>query len=106
MGDNKNVIHLADVLNDANYLKRLKNAIGQIIYTNHAIQRMEERDITSVMINRCLLNGCIDEPAHLDVHGNWKATISHITSGERIKVAAVIKDDGKGDMIIVVTVIK
>ena len=101
-----NVVQIQSALNDDNFLTRLRGSLKRVSISIHAKERMTERDISAVMINECLKRGDIDIPAHLDDYGDWRARLSCIAAGERIKVVVAIKDNGKGDIIIVVTVIK
>lgn len=106
MAEKNNVVPLRANVNDVNYLLRLRDSLNRITYTNHAKERMEERKVTALQVMECLKSGVIEEPAHEDIKGNWKATLVYLVSGDRIKVCAAIVEKRKGDIVIVVTVIK
>lgn len=102
-----NVKSLPLVLNDANFLEKLR-AISKSqspFLTDHAKARMRERRVSSKQVYECIAKGTIEEPAHLTKYGEWAATIGYFTGGDYIKVAAALSSNDKGEMIIVITVI-
>ncbi|PPC95688.1 MAG: hypothetical protein CTY32_08395 [Methylotenera sp.] len=102
-----NVKSLPLVLNDANFLERLRAASKSQspFLTDHAKARMRQRRVSSKQVYECIAKGAIEEPAHLTKFGEWAATIGYFTGGDYIKVAAAISSNDKGEMIIVITVI-
>lgn len=94
-------------LNDANFLQRLRSAllVQSYLLTTHAKVRMVERKISTSQVLQCLGKGKIDEPAHLTVQGDWKATVGYQTGGDYVQVSAAISKNEKGDLIVIVTVI-
>ncbi len=94
-------------LNDANFLIRLRQALSTQPYllSLHAKQRIVQRKVSSSQVLACLKHGYVCEQAHLDIHGNWKATIEYVTGGDCVQVVAAIKKNDKGDLIVIVTVI-
>lgn len=66
---------------------------------------MIERAISDAQVLQCLRKGHIGEPAHLTVHGDWKATVEHRWAGDLVKVAVEIQlIDEDGEYAVVVTV--
>ncbi|MFZ4539491.1 DUF4258 domain-containing protein [Propionivibrio sp.] len=97
------------VLNDANFLNRLRLAAAdssRIILVGHSKKRMRERNISMGQVVKCLQKGTISEPAHLTERGEWRAKVSHRNAGDNISVPVVIEEREKGDFCIVVTVMK
>lgn len=96
-------------LSDASFLKRLR-AIAKdshrVYLTPHAKQRMMKRRINLPQVLECLRRGQICEPAHLTIHGDWKATLQHQYAGDRVKVAVAIEKQDDGDLAVVVTVME
>lgn len=52
----------------------------------------------------CLRKGIVSEPAHVDVHGNWKATLERQCAGDVVRVAVALERQEDGDLAVVVTV--
>lgn len=103
------VTPLPVVLNDANFLKRLRLAAADsanVLIVTHAKKRMVERRITRSQVIACLQKGTVSESAYLTPRGDWKATVSHRTAGDNVSVAVAIQAKGDGDYCIVVTVMK
>lgn len=102
-----NVESLPIVLNDANFLDKLRSISDSRspFLTDHAKARMRERRVSSKQVFECIAKGTIEEPAHLTQYGEWAATVGYFTGGDYIRVAAAISSDNKGEMIIVITVI-
>lgn len=65
---------------------------------------MRERKITLMQVKGCLERGVIVESAHLNIHGNWQATLEYFISGDTIKVSAAIEQINEKDFIVVITV--
>lgn len=94
------------VLNDANFLHRLRAAIDRIVITPHAKKQMKKRRITRFQVETCLKKGRVVEPAHLTIHGDWKATIEHCAAGDVVNVAVALEKQESGDFAVVVTVMR
>lgn len=77
---------------------------SKVILTNHARSRMKERKISLRQVLVCLRKGVISESAHLNIEGDWKATLMHQYAGDAVKVAAAIEKQENGDVAVVVTV--
>ena len=96
-------------LSDAGFLKKLR-AIAKdsdrVVLTKHAKQRMRQRRINQRQILECLRNGRIREPAHLTIHGDWKATVEHQYAGDTVRVVVAIERQEDGELAVVVTVMK
>lgn len=94
-------------MNDANMLRLIRDLAQDtqnVFLLPHAKQRMKQRRITLTQIYACLRAGSIYEPAHTDIRGDWKCTLQHLSAGDDIRVAAVIKCDDQGNWIAVITV--
>ena len=96
-------------LSDASFVKKLR-AIAvdshRVVLTDHAKQRMKQRRITLRQVLECLRRGRIDEPAHVTIHGDWKATLEHQYAGDVVRVAVAIEKQDDGDLAVVVTVME
>ncbi len=101
-----NIKPLPFVLNDANFLHRLRQAADRLVITPHAKKQMKKRKINRKQIDSCLRNGRIVEPAHLTIHGDWKATLEHSVAGDIISVAVALEMQENGDYAVVVTVMR
>lgn len=80
-------------MNDATALKILREIArdsARVIFTTHARQRMRQRKVSSVQVLTCLQRGVVSEPVALDMHGNWKLTVSHRAAGKDLDVAVAI----------------
>ena len=80
-------------MNDATALKLLREIAAdsaRVVFTAHARQRMRQRKVTPVEIIACLLRGVVSEPVALDLHGNWKLTVTHRVAGKDLDVAVAI----------------
>ena len=80
-------------MNDATALKVLREIAGDsanVIFTSHARQRMRQRKVSPVQVMACLQRGIVAEPVALDMHGNWKLTVSHRVAGKDLDVAVAI----------------
>lgn len=75
-----------------------------IFLSKHARMRMRERHITRAQVEYCLRNGCIDEPAHQNIKGNWQCRLQCIHAGDWIRVAAALEKNDFGKWIVVLTV--
>ena len=75
-----------------------------MVLTPHAKRRMSERRINLRQVLECLRRGRIFEPAHLTIHGDWKATVEHQCAGEVVRVAVAIEQQDDGELAVVVTV--
>lgn len=94
-------------LSDAGFLKKLRAIVqdsSRVILMPHARRRMRQRRINDRQVHECLRKGRIYEPAHLTIHGDWKATLEHQWAGDRVLVAVAIERQEDGDLAVVVTV--
>ena len=80
-------------MNDTTALRILREIAedsARVIFTKHASQRMRQRKVSPVQVIACLQRGIIREPVALDLHGNWKLTVSHRVAGRDLNVAVAI----------------
>ena len=74
-----------------------------IIYTGHARKQMKARKVLRTHVDTCLQKGHVIEPAHINMHGNWHATMARRVAGLDVKVAVAIETK---KCVAVVTVMK
>ena len=94
-------------ISDAAFIKKLRAVAKdsyRVVLTPHAKQRMKQRRINLRQVLDCLRKGRIYEPAHLTIHGDWKATLEHQCAGDVVRVAVAIERQEDGDLAVVVTV--
>lgn len=80
-------------MNDATALKLLREIAqdsARVIFTHHASLRMRQRKVTPVQVLTCLQRGIVNESVALDLHGNWKLTVTHRVAGQDLDVAVAI----------------
>jgi len=65
---------------------------------------MDERKITTVQIIRCLKSGTITEGPARGLKGNWEMTFGSLAAGDPVTTVIALKQDKKGNYILVVTV--
>jgi hypothetical protein len=51
---------------------------------------MRLRKVSPVQVLTCLQRGIASEPVALDLHGNWKLTVTHRVAGRDLDVAVAI----------------
>lgn len=103
MGKIKNVVEFG--YNDVTFKNKVRELAlaGSITYTKHAKKRMKQRGLTITQVLNCLKHGNVSEPAHLNIHNNWQATLSYYTAGDSVSVAACISNID-GEIILIITV--
>ena len=80
-------------MNDATALKVLREIAAdsaRVVFTHHALQRMRQRKVSTAQVLACLQRGIVAEPVALDLHGNWKLTVTHRAAGMELNVAVAI----------------
>ncbi|MBP8813525.1 MAG: DUF4258 domain-containing protein [Laribacter sp.] len=66
---------------------------GQIIYTNHASERMSQRDISRTMVMGCLKQGTATAPPRHDTDaGGEKCKLTHYMGGVNYEVVVALHD--------------
>lgn len=94
-------------MNDVSLARKIAGIAAdssRVVPSPHAKRRMRRRKILLTQVLHCLRKGKVVEPAHLDIHGCWKCTLEALVSGDRIRVAAAVSQDDKGEYIVIVTV--
>lgn len=76
---------------------------GRIIWTEHARERMRDRDITTSQVMRCIRHGKITEGPAPEMKGDWRMTLDVLAAGDPLRVVVVLTHDDSNDLIIVVT---
>ena len=82
----------------------LQSAAPRVVLLPHAKQQMRKRNVLLTQVYQTLIRGVVVEPAHRDIKGCWKCTLSHLTAGERVKVAAALCLADDGEIVVVITV--
>lgn len=77
---------------------------GNIVWTSHARQRMEQRDVTDLQVLRVLKRGTVVADPVFGNDRNWEVTFEDISAGETIRVAVAIDVDRMGHVLVIVTV--
>ena len=80
-------------MNDATALKLLREFAAdsaRVVFTHHALQRMRQRKVSTAQVLACLQRGIVAETVALDLHGNWKLTVTHRAAGMDLNVAVAI----------------
>jgi hypothetical protein len=79
---------------------------GRIAYRKHALDRMDEREITAAQVTQVLRRGEVTSAPAWDMkYGNWRFTMRANTAGEDVGVGAAIDVEPlSGQVIVVITV--
>jgi hypothetical protein len=80
-------------MNDITALKVLREIAqdsSRVIFTHQALLRMRKRKVSPLQVLACLQHGITKEPVALDMHGNWKLTVTHRIAGNDLDVAVAI----------------
>jgi hypothetical protein len=85
-------------------LDELLDESGRVLFTDHAYDRMEEREITSKQVYVVLRRGeFVEDPAWTS-HHNWAFTLRDDTAGQIVTVRAAIDVDSlTGLAVLVIT---
>ena len=79
----------------------------KVIFTEHALEQMEERRISDLDVLRALLRGKVKVHPELDEYDNWVCRVEHNTSDFRLVVIIAIcgTDETKktADYLVVIT---
>lgn len=80
---------------------------GRVTFRKHALERMEQRDVTTAQVLQVLRRGeLIAGPKWSETNGNWEFTMRADTAGEEVTVGAAIEvEQLMGQVIAVITVI-
>lgn len=85
---------------------RTAAGVGKVIYTQHATERMLEREISRIMVVRCLQSGYIQASrpvVHNIEYGTYECRLSHYYAGVQYDVVTAV--DPNNPAVIIVTVI-
>jgi len=77
----------------------------RVFLTNHAKERMSQREISISEINAVLKYGEIVEPPTITPNGDYKLTLESFEARRQLRVAIAIDYDDMGNKIIIITVI-
>lgn len=88
------------------WMRELVAEGGRVTFSEHAFERMEERDITTAQVFQVLRRGdIIDGPTYSTKHQNWEFLIQADAGGEEVTVKAAIEIESlMGQVVVVVTV--
>jgi len=79
--------------------RRIHQAAGKteyVLFSDHALERMEERGITDAQVYEVLRKGHVTEPPALTKLGEWKCKIeSELRGGREVGVITIILKSGK-----------
>jgi len=88
-------------------IKELSAADSQnVAISPHAKERMLERGITRVQVQRCLEKGQQDGVVEKDEHGHWRARMKLRTAGILLTVVASLVKQQNGEIVVVITTFK
>ena len=96
---NDNVVFIQDLKADE-AKRRLSELVreGQYVLTNHALNRMAERDITDAQISRVLLGGSISEAPRFDYkYESWTFNIEGTSAGTVVRLAVSLETVGRDE---------
>lgn len=88
------------------WVRELVAGGGRVVFSGHAFERMEERDITTAQVFQVLRRGeIIDGPTYSTKYQNWEFLIQADAGGEEVTVKAAIEIESlMGQVVVVVTV--
>ena len=84
-------------------IRKAAQSSENIFISRHALQRMAERSITRVEVNRCVRHGQKNTQPFLNEHGNWQVELLHTVAGKRLIVQAVLSEKENHTVIVVTT---
>jgi hypothetical protein len=87
-------------MTDDHFLRIIRQVAQETVRVKFPIQakaRMAQRGISAGQVYACLRNGSLYEPVHQNVRGDHKCTLRHVCAGDDVKVAVVLKRNGRGE---------
>jgi hypothetical protein len=78
---------------------------GDYRLTEHALERMDERHITTPQVLSVLRSGSVISGPAKNEHGNWQIQLSDIAAGEQVTVTAVIDSLGVRRVVLIAVVV-
>lgn len=85
-------------------LKEISAHSERVFFSDHVLERMQERGITIIQVLRCLSHGVFVEEPHRNVKGNWQMTVKCLTAGRIVTTAVALDNDENGNYSIIITV--
>ena len=76
--------------NSSAAVRELAKDSGNVVFTDHALKRMRQRQVTPRAVLECLLRGAIVEGPALGIKGTWELAIERMGAGRRLRVACAI----------------
>lgn len=89
-------------------VKGLVNEGGRVTFTEHALDRMEQRDVSSAQVLQVFRRGEVQSgPEWKAAFESWEFKMAAVAAGDLVTVVAAIAADPlmKGQMLLVITVI-
>lgn len=85
-------------------ISQIASESGRVFIIPHAQSQMKKRGIDRLDVQRCLINGTIDEGPyrHNIASTNWRVRMAGVISGEKLTVVAEIAERN-AEQIIVIT---
>lgn len=89
------------------WVRELMGEGGRLIFAEHALERMEQRDVSFAQVNQVLRRGEITEgPTYSTRYENWQFRMEALTAGDHVSVVAAIEIQNlMGETIVAITVI-
>ncbi|PJK07968.1 hypothetical protein CO610_07330 [Lysobacteraceae bacterium NML95-0200] len=96
-------------LTDTEALKMVRDLAaegGRVVFSEHARQRMRQRDVSTQQVMQVLLRGEVVEPVRWDSERrNYRLKLRALTAGEDVEVPCAIDvEQLMGQVVIVITV--
>lgn len=77
---------------------------ARVVYTKHAKERMSERSISRIQVDRCLKRGGIVEGPAPETTGDCGCLLKHYTAGDLVHVKVAINKKQDNYRLYIVTV--
>tara|TARA_B100000508_G_scaffold137987_1_gene133362 strand:+ start:274 stop:582 length:309 start_codon:yes stop_codon:yes gene_type:complete len=84
------------------HIQKLAEKTEKVFFTKHALDRMEERRVTTEHVFTCLQKGNVFEIPFCNVRGEWECNVIRQVAGLETEIAVRVKLDEK---ILIITVI-
>ena len=66
-------------------VRELAKDSGNVVFTDHALKRMRQRQVTPKAVLECLLRGAIVEGPALGIKGTWEMAVERMGAGRRLE---------------------
>ncbi len=84
-------------------ISQIASESGRVFIIPHAQSQMERRGIDRLDVQRCLINGTIEEGPYIHniASTNWRVRIAGAISGEMVRVVAEIAESNAEQVIVI-----